>query len=311
MRKPTVYQHRRLCRGFTLVELLTVIGIIVILLGILLPVVASIRKKGFETSTSQEMSRIGTACQAYYSDFHAYPGPMPEGNLDSPTNPPTAIAPVIAGMSHVTSSQNLVLGLVGGLTLTNGALPIKYDVAQIQNNAGPQNLNVVNPRQINAYLTLTPDELPTNPAGPTSWLTVVNGAGNYTVPEILDHIPIDPPPYHLPILYVRARPGAAGIVLTSVATNPPVQQYTFAQLSMYKSLINSQPFTDTSITTADAGMNDYPIPSPNPNNYADSATVYFANPNLGGQPRGKDSFILISAGTDHIYGTKDDIIYSQ
>ena len=35
------------------------------------------------------------------------------------------------------------------------------------------------------------------------------------------------------------------------------------------------------------------------------------NTNLSGQPMGKDAFILISAGSDRIFGTTDDIIYGQ
>jgi prepilin-type N-terminal cleavage/methylation domain-containing protein len=38
-----------------------------------------------------------------------------------------------------------------------------------------------------------------------------------------------------------------------------------------------------------------------------NATAYFTHPALAGQPRGKDSYILISAGPDRVYGTADDI----
>lgn len=313
LQKTPKRRHARFIRGFTLVELLVVIGIIVILIGILLPVAANVRKKGWSTSTSQEMSRIGSACQAYYNDFHAYPGPMPEKNLDKDVSF-TAIAPPITGMPKVTSSQNLVLGLLGALTLTppNNTTPIVFSATQI--TAGPQNLNTLNPRQFPAYMDVTPDELPTTAAGTyTSFLTARGVSNTYVVPEFLDHIPIDPPPYHLPILYIRARMGATGIVNTGGAK---IQQYTFAQMSMYPtSLDNSKLFTAASIATADTSTNpptnDFPIPSPNPGNYPDSATVYIANPGFTGQPRGKDSFILISAGIDHIFGTTDDIIYSQ
>lgn len=41
-----------------------------------------------------------------------------------------------------------------------------------------------------------------------------------------------------------------------------------------------------------------------------TATAFFQSPTIndGITPRGKDSFILISAGADGIYGTNDDII---
>ncbi len=298
--------------GFTLVELLVVIGIIIVLIGILLPVVANVRKKGYSTSTSQQLGRIGTACQAYYADFHSYPGPLPEKNLDGDVNL-AAINPAITGMTKLTSSQNLVLGLLGGLFLPNGTTPIKFDPKQV--TQGAQNLSTLNPKQYNAYLDVTPDELPNLNGTYTSYNTVRGIApAGYVVPEFLDHIPIDPPPYHLPILYMRARTGAGGIVVTKAPATPynPVSpaQYTFAQVGMYQSLIANAPFTSVLAT-------DYPVPNPNPPTGAPNGiayqpeTVYFANPGLITQPRGKDSFILISAGSDNTYGTADDIIYSQ
>lgn len=318
----TLVESRRagMSRGFTLVELLVVIGIIVILIGILLPVAANVRKKGWVTSTNQEMSRIGSACQAYYNDFHAYPGPMPESSLDGDVTSPTTPTGV-TGMSNLTSSQNLTLGLLGGLTLSaNNQLPIIFPTplpppAQSQITAGPENLNPLNPKQFTAYMDVTPDELPTNNAGTyTSYLTVRGVSTTYVVPEFLDHIPIDPAPYHMPILYMRARVGAQGIVTVSGTT---ISQYAFGQVGMYpQSLNNTVLFTNANFATADTsngtpGTNDFPIPSPNPGNYPDSPTIYLANPGFTGQPRGRDSFILISAGSDHIFGTTDDIIYSQ
>lgn len=183
-------------------------------------------------------------------------------------------------------------------------------------------------------MDVTPEELPNQNVGGTtaytSYLTVRGVSSTYVCPEFLDHIPIDGAPYYMPILYIRARVGAPGVVTTSQsggAGYPAVQQYTFKQLSMYpQSFNNAVLFTDVSIQTADTsngtpGTTDFPTPNPNPpsgsptgtmaypNN--DNAFVYFANPAFFGQPRGKDSFILISAGSDHIFGTTDDIIYSQ
>src|SRR5688500_11671252 len=63
-------------RGFTLVELLVVIGIIVLLVGILLPVVHGVRKSAYAAASGQQIARLNAAIQAYYGDHKAYPGPL-------------------------------------------------------------------------------------------------------------------------------------------------------------------------------------------------------------------------------------------
>jgi prepilin-type N-terminal cleavage/methylation domain-containing protein len=324
-------RHRR--AAFTLIELLVVIGIIVILIGILLPVVASVRRTGFVTSTSQEISRIAAACQAYYGDYHSYPGPVAENDIDGSNTPPTppgtpgplapggttglayGQGPATSGQdtTPVTSSENLVLGLEGGMIVgfNNGvANGWGYQASSVQQ--GPQSLNPLlnSQKQTSAYLTMQPSELPPQD-GSGNYLA--HGPADSAIPEFLDHIPGDivaGPNGNTggtnasfqfgPILYFRARKGASGIVVTAANATTP-QQYNFAQAAPYG-------FTNVSTT-------DYALPATNPPTGTtityDNTTVYFANSSIAGQPRGKDSFILISAGTDRIFGTKDDIFFSN
>lgn len=60
-------------KGFTLIELLVVIAIIAILAGLLLPVVANVRKKGYETKAKTEVKSIETALKQYYAEYGKYP----------------------------------------------------------------------------------------------------------------------------------------------------------------------------------------------------------------------------------------------
>ncbi|MEM6259098.1 MAG: type II secretion system protein [Planctomycetota bacterium] len=56
-------------RGFTLVELLVVFSIIGVLVGILLPVLASVRSAAQKTTCASNLRQIGIAVQAHRTDY--------------------------------------------------------------------------------------------------------------------------------------------------------------------------------------------------------------------------------------------------
>src|SRR4051812_46089948 len=61
--------------GFTLVEMLVVIGIIVLLVGILLPTIMSARRNAEKNAVRMELHTIALALDAYRADFGDYPRP--------------------------------------------------------------------------------------------------------------------------------------------------------------------------------------------------------------------------------------------
>jgi type II secretory pathway pseudopilin PulG len=61
--------------AFTLVELLTVIGIMALLIGILLPTVISVRRSSERNTVRMSLQTIGMALDAYKADFGDYPRP--------------------------------------------------------------------------------------------------------------------------------------------------------------------------------------------------------------------------------------------
>ena len=63
--------------GFTLIEILVVIGIIAVLLGILFPTFSHVREKGRQTVCQSNLRQIAAAMQQYLQDYDAvYPKEM-------------------------------------------------------------------------------------------------------------------------------------------------------------------------------------------------------------------------------------------
>ena len=59
--------------GFTLVELLTVLAIITMLIGLLVPAMATVRRFAKETKQSAQLTTIGLALTAFRDDYGDYP----------------------------------------------------------------------------------------------------------------------------------------------------------------------------------------------------------------------------------------------
>ena len=317
--------------GFTLVELLVVIGIILILLALLFPAISAVRVRARVADTKQEISKLSSGINAYFVDFHAYPGPVPDAMLATPTvtTPPYVLVgttqyaltgapasgtnPVSPSPTVVTGSENLFLGLEGGLSFPNitatQTQPQFWYTAPFSAPAGPASLNpsgipVTHP----AYVPYSSSDTTYNPISPYQGLASdtsnsnifpITGATDSAIPEFIDHFA----PAR-PILYLRANTGAQYMLNTIGGTAATASQYDENQLTPYGWVA----VTTGAGTQFVVSATDFPTTG---TSYTTSDQVYFSNPAVPNTPIGKDGYILISAGPDGIYGTKDDIIYGD
>jgi prepilin-type N-terminal cleavage/methylation domain-containing protein len=211
--KPRTPNLKRPARGFTLIEILVVIGIIVVLLGILIPVVSKVRKSAQVAAVTAQLKDIEGSIQQYLQDQGALPGPLPYNEIrmqgstlgfDSAAASTGGFATTFtAEKDKISMSENLVLGLAGGLKYVPNQAPnpISFDPNLV--GGGAMSLNPASPKKGRSYIDQKN----------LSWRTVGNaktgkyedGAGvadDTMIPEILDTFP-NP----MPILYLRARKG--------------------------------------------------------------------------------------------------------
>jgi prepilin-type N-terminal cleavage/methylation domain-containing protein len=324
-RRPVTARPSRAFAGFTLVELLVVIGIIAVLAAVLVPVISKVRVAAQDADSRNFINNLQAAVERYYNDFRAYPGPLPSAWI-GPGSYPTAAAAVptnvtTSATAGVTGAENLYLGLVGGLRVATGQVIFDSTIC----GQGPNNLNPASPRRTPAYV----DNV--NVSGgkflPQGAADATFGSGDTEIPEFLDRY-AEP----LPILYLRANVGASSA--NNSATDNPIVTATRTAGAQY-SLLDIVGYTGsgTGSTFRTGGARDIDRSEYSPalsagqqpyhglfqvgtpasayslgTNYPYDAYGYFRNSKLSTPTaRAKDGYILISAGKDRVYGTRDDI----
>lgn len=104
--------HRRLFRrGFSLVELLTVIGILAIVMAIIIPAMNSSRRTAKMADSRNTLASLQQACSTFNNDNRRDPGYFSPKEMGAASN----------AMRGFDSMSNLMLDLMGGVVAPNAA----------------------------------------------------------------------------------------------------------------------------------------------------------------------------------------------
>jgi prepilin-type N-terminal cleavage/methylation domain-containing protein len=288
--------------GFTIVELMTAVAIIAMLIAILIPAIAMVRKSAKETQQKAQFTTIDLALTAFKGDYGDYPPSGPERDRYQP--------------GFYTGAQKLAEALVGQDLMgfhkdssfrsdLRADLPGQSDYELYPDNLdagtakGRENLDA----RRGPYL-----ELATASAfklGGREGLfdeTRVLREETYVLCDVFGVKKItfesgETAKAGTPILYYKANPSSKTM---EVPTDP-------RDLQIYQVYDNMPLIT--------LGKLPEPDPDRDPHRLADVQVFYSKNYKIidpkvtarRGWPHRPDSYILISAGADGEYGTSDDI----
>src|SRR5690606_23767097 len=163
-------------------------GIIVLLIGILIPTVTAVRRAAWAADTRNTMSQLISAITRYHQDHNAYPGAFRNQDfIGSNRIGLDGDVVEIGGSERITMSESLALALLGGLYHDSASGDVKFEAVRTTSARGPASLNPRSPKQYSAYLPaadriLSPGRM--SDAG-------VVGMSDSVVPEFVDAWPED------------------------------------------------------------------------------------------------------------------------
>ncbi len=288
--------------GFTLVELLTVLAIIALLVGLLIPSVTVIRNTAKGAKQKAQLNEIGLALTAFRNDYGDYP-------------PSDWLAPNYCG------AQKLAEALLGwdllgfhpksawradGLDAAGGVM--SYDPAKGRDVNGDGVPDTLDERK-RPYLEQATDNafklgdlytgpMGTGPLAPDTYV-ICDSFGVKKI-KLASGETVNA---GTPILYYRANTASKGLV-----PPPPLP---FNQ-RIYN-VRDNVPLTTQLMSIVDGTAHRLGLPAGNYQNFygnpAANVIGYIQDPKVTARswPYRPDSYILISAGADGLYGTRDDI----
>ena len=279
--------------GFTIVELLVVVGIITLLVGVLLVALRSAQTRSKENVTAATIQAFMNGAEVFNQEHGYYPGVVPENILvyNAETNGPTPI----------TGTENALLHMMGGYMVRAESTPEQWNNFTSAPNAtvytfdtpdgGTWDLAVdrarigegptVAGKKFEPYFTASDQDVRAIP-------------GQLEEPEQVDALVALPDlvdAWDRPILYMRQLRKLGPIVASTSATNPLTAQFNPAPLA---------PYLDDE-TNAKSVLRDINGGSDRGRN---NLARLLLHPSIADQARG--AMVLISGGEDRIYFSETD-----
>ncbi len=321
------HAHRR--AGFTLVELLTVVGIIALLIGILIPSLSKARAQARKVKVSAQLSATEKGLEMFRNDFNDYPDSS-SGTSSDPRNDPITDYPGGGSGYRLSGAHWLARALAGhdlqgvdakGYTLMDRD-SVKWQNNRIETGASG-GFTIDNLRQLNI------DRKGVYIEGNAIWLRdndqkLFQGGDppNTGRPVMVDA-------YNFPVLYYKANT-RAGKAFSQTANDPKgiggARGIGVYNLEDNAALTGSEPSgaagwqfvagTPEHKLGKWCASQDYSASGSDPHEPDGNFVGYLHNeavhelsqssfPQI--KPLNPDSFVLISAGNDGIYGTDDDV----
>jgi len=278
--------------GFTMVELLAVLGIIALLVGLLLPALSAVRNIAKETKQKAQFTAIELALTAFKNDY----GDYPPSAWSSPPNPATDYC----------GAQKLAEALLGWDLL--GFHPKSDFRSHGRNDAGlyiyDANVPALLDQRKGPYLELATTSAfklidlfrpyPTGPLAPDTYVICdAFGARRVTMLKGIDPVTRRP-------ITVTERAGAP--VLYYKANTAQKTINTIFDVLDNNALV---------LVKQQADNREHPLARPDAGPVGQYQFFYdfIRNPKITARPwpYRNDSYILISAGPDGLYGTGDDV----
>lgn len=313
--------------GFTLVELLTVIAIISLLIGILVPSLSRARDQAKAAQTSGQISSLTKACEMFFNDFQGYPQSSGQNPFEQSAN------------ARLAGAQWLALTLVG----TDRRGYVKPETRNDTNNDGAITyqdwLNWYMPPPAQQYTRLGPYmDTGARISTPESYARDNTAAG--VMPAVFtqgssvwknSNIPFFTDSWEFPILYYAANRGATDPFTVTFGRRATAGLYdqndNFGFTGTDTAGLGSGGATERGWdlgsgppTAPGLGNLNHPLgrlgydsnqPTQRPVQPSFAHSVYdekiFDTAQGRVWPRNPDSFILVSPGKDGWYGTDDDI----
>jgi len=312
--------------GFTLVELLTVMAVIAILIGILVPALNLVRKMAKDTSQKAQFHSIGVSLDIFNGENDGYPDSYVRGTTAGYTTGAQHLAEALVGRDMLGLDPQTSWDAEKDWTDKN-TRPVygngnnTEDDASLARRKGPylssENVEAYNIDKLYPSASIT-NQVYKGITAPAPVLTDI-----YRVKDIV--LPNNKTvKAGSPILYYKANTSLTGSAIfpnTQISTSGMSIVTTIldadAKNSIYNSMDNEDLIrlgdvaTQTKQHHFDFLGNTFAAPYTDPGGH-DLRWVFYdtiTNPKIATQPRpyNASSYLLISAGYDGIYGTTDDI----